>query len=229
MNDRWKASAKVAENNFLSKHPIRDKLARAKHLSTHITTDKRPQDAMATKLNSCEHFSDAAPRGIRARAPDKDKKEPNERRVQWLMDFDSQVWSDRTVVPGVSSVPSALVNPKAFRRKRAVVGGVSLGCSFGAKCSARFAGMRRLVETISLRWASETRVRAFADAPSQHKALTTVHAVMDDAVLRKIWDLIPCIVFHRVFVSGQCVFTHCMMSRCEITGTACRRWYDKPQ
>ncbi|KAH8615399.1 hypothetical protein ERJ75_000590900 [Trypanosoma vivax] len=116
------------------------------------------------------------------------------RRVQRFRDFDYQVWTDGSVVLDVSSGAGALVYPKEGRREKVVLGAGSLACSYRAECVAMEAGLKRLVEVIELSKTHRTRVVAFTDSLSLLMALNTGPAAVEDAILRRIWDLILRIV-----------------------------------
>ncbi|KAH8616049.1 hypothetical protein ERJ75_000517000 [Trypanosoma vivax] len=135
-------------------------------------------------------------------------------RVQRFSDFDYQVWTDGSVVLDVSSGAGALVYPKDGWREKVVLFAGSLACSYRAECVAMEAGLKRLVDVIELSKMHKTRVVAFTDLLSL-MALNTGPAVVEDAILRRIWDLILRIVRLRVSVNFQFVFSHCGVPRNE--------------
>ncbi|KAH8610599.1 putative RNase H [Trypanosoma vivax] len=151
------------------------------------------------------------------------------RRVQRFRDFDYQVWTDGSVVLDVSSGAGALVYPKEGRREKVVLGAGSLACSYRAECVAMEAGLKRLVEVIELSKTHRTRVVAFTDSLSLLMALNTGPAAVEDAILRRIWDLILRIVRLRVSVNFQFVFSHCGVPRNEAADKAAEQGNAKPQ
>ncbi|KAH8615623.1 hypothetical protein ERJ75_000566500 [Trypanosoma vivax] len=66
-------------------------------------------------------FNAATPGGLKADAPDKDKKVHTIGHVRRFREFDCQVWTDVSVVPDVSSGAGALVHPKEGRREKVVL------------------------------------------------------------------------------------------------------------
>ncbi|KAH8610628.1 hypothetical protein ERJ75_001081900 [Trypanosoma vivax] len=109
--------------------------------------------------------------------------------------------------------PERWYNPKEGRREKVVLGAGSLACSYRAECVAMEAGLKRLVEVIELSKTHRTRVVAFTDSLSLLMALNTGPAAVEDAILRRIWDLILRIVRLRVSVNFQFVFSHCGVPR----------------
>ncbi|KAG8340852.1 hypothetical protein TRVL_08318 [Trypanosoma vivax] len=69
--------------------------------------------------------------------------------------------------------------------------------------------LKRAVGAIGLRKTQRTRVAAFTDSLSLLMALSAGPAVVEDAVLRRIWDLILHLVQLRLSVNFQFVFSHC--------------------
>ncbi|KAH8616598.1 hypothetical protein ERJ75_000456800 [Trypanosoma vivax] len=67
------------------------------------------------------HFNITTHGGLKADAPEKNKKVHTMRRVQRFSDFDYQVWTDGSVVLDVSSWAGALVYPKEGRREKVVL------------------------------------------------------------------------------------------------------------
>ncbi|KAH8619132.1 hypothetical protein ERJ75_000214900 [Trypanosoma vivax] len=148
------------------------------------------------------------------------------RRVQRFREFDCQVWTDGSVVLDVSSGAGALVCPKDGRREKVVLGAGSLACIYRAECVAMGAGLKRLADVIGL---SKTRVVAFTDSLSLLMALNAGPTVVEDAILRRIWDLILHIVWLRVSVNFQFVFSRFGVPRNEAAGKAAEQGNVKPQ
>ncbi|CCD20417.1 hypothetical protein ERJ75_000232400 [Trypanosoma vivax] len=73
------------------------------------------------------------------------------------------------------------------------------------------------------------RVVAFADSLSLLMALNTGPAAVEDAILRRIWDLILHLVRLRVSVNFQFVFSHCGVPRSEAADKAAEQGNAKPQ
>ncbi|KAG8341734.1 hypothetical protein TRVL_07437 [Trypanosoma vivax] len=151
------------------------------------------------------------------------------RRVQRFSDFDYQVWTDRALLPDVSSGAGALVYPKDGRREKVVLGAGSLTCSYRAECAAIEAGLKRLVDAIELSKKHRTRVVAFTDSLSLLMVLNTGPAAVEDAILRRIWDLILRIVRLRVSVNFQFVLSRCGVPRNEAADKAAEQGNAKPQ
>ncbi|KAH8620090.1 hypothetical protein ERJ75_000101200 [Trypanosoma vivax] len=95
--------------------------------------------------------------------------------MQRFGDFGYQMWMDRFVLVGVSSVAGALVYPKEDRCANAVLGVRSLACSYRAECVVMQTGLKRPVDSIGL---SKTRVVAFTDSLSLLIALSTCPGVV---------------------------------------------------
>ncbi|KAG8338843.1 hypothetical protein TRVL_10329 [Trypanosoma vivax] len=91
------------------------------------------------------------------------------------------------------------------------------------------AGLKRLVDVIELSKTHRTRVVAFTDSLSLLMALNTGPAGVEDAILRRIWDLILHIVRLRVSVNFQFVFLHCGVPRNGEADTAAEQGNAKPQ
>ncbi|KAH8619411.1 hypothetical protein ERJ75_000168900 [Trypanosoma vivax] len=85
------------------------------------------------------------------------------------------------------------------------------------------AGLKRLVGAIELSKTRRTRVVAFTDSLSLLMALGAVPAVVEDAMLRRIWDLILGIVRLRMYVNFQSVFSHRGVPRNEAGDKAAER------
>ncbi|CCD13634.1 unnamed protein product [Trypanosoma congolense IL3000] len=151
------------------------------------------------------------------------------RRVVRFRDFDYQVWTDGSVVLDVSSGAGALVYPKEGRRERVVLGAGSLARSYRAECVAMEAWLKRLVDVIELNQTHRTRVVAFTDSLSLLMALSTGPAVVEDAILRRVWDLILQLVRLRVSVNFQFVFSHCGVPRNEAADKEAEQGNAKPQ
>ncbi|CCD15357.1 unnamed protein product [Trypanosoma congolense IL3000] len=145
------------------------------------------------------------------------------------IDFDYEVWTDRSVVLDVSSGAGALVYPKEGRREKVVLGAGSLACSYRVECVAMEAGLKRLVDVIELNQTHRTRVVALTDSLLLLVALSTGPAVVEDAILRRIWDLILRLVRLRVSVNFQFVFSHCGVPRNEAADKAAEQGNAKPQ
>ncbi|CCD11910.1 unnamed protein product [Trypanosoma congolense IL3000] len=175
------------------------------------------------------HFNTTTPGGLKADAPEKDKKMHTMRRVVQFRDFDYQVWTDGSVVLDVSSGAGALVYRKQGRREKVVPGAGSVACSYRAECVAMEAGLKRLVDVIELNQTLRTRVVAFTDSLSLRMALSTGPAVVEDAILRRIWDLILRLVRLRVSVNFQFVFSHGGVPRNEAADKAAEQGNAKPQ
>ncbi|KAG8346722.1 hypothetical protein TRVL_02445 [Trypanosoma vivax] len=151
------------------------------------------------------------------------------RRVQRFRDFDYQVWTDGSVVLDVSSGTGAVVHTKVGRREKVVLGAGSLACSYRAECVAMEARLKRLVDVMELSKTRRTRVVAFTDSVSLLMALSAETAVVEDAILRRIWDLILHIVRPRVYVNFQFVFSHCGVQRKEAEYKTVEQGNAKPQ
>ncbi|CCD13168.1 unnamed protein product, partial [Trypanosoma congolense IL3000] len=221
--------AKIAESIFPPEHPIHVRLAKVKHLYSTIDGMGKQHDATVLQLARRVHFNTTTPGGLKADAPEKDKKMHTMRRVVRFRDFDYQVWTDGSVVLDVSSGDGALVYPKEGRREKVVLGAGSLACSYRAECVAMEAGLKRLVDVIELNQTHRTRVVAFTDSLSLLMALSTGPAVVEDAILRRIWDLILRLVRLRVSVNFQFGFSHCGVPRNEAADKAAERGNAKPQ
>ncbi|CCD19529.1 hypothetical protein, conserved in T.vivax [Trypanosoma vivax Y486] len=205
--------AKVADSIFQPEHPIHVRLAKAQRLCSTIDSPEKRHDAKVLQWARRVHFNTTTPGGLKRDAPEKDKKVHTMRRVQRFRDFDYQVWTDGSVMLDVSSGAGALVHPKDGRREKVVLGAGSLACSYRAECVAMEAGLKRLVDVIELRKQHRTRVVTFTDSLSLLMALNTCPAVVEDAILRRIWDLILHIVRLRASVNFQFVFSHCGVPR----------------
>ncbi|CCD20778.1 reverse transcriptase (RNA-dependent DNA polymerase), partial [Trypanosoma vivax Y486] len=221
--------AKVADSIFPPEHPIHVRLAKVQKLYSIIDSPEKPHDATVLQWARRVHFNITTPGGLKADAPEKDKKVHSVRRVQRFRDFDYQVWTDGSVVLDVSSGAGALVYPKEGRREKVVLGAGSLACNYRAECVAMEAGLKRLVDVIELSKTHRTRVVAFTDSLSLLMALNTGPAAVEDAILRRIWDLILHIVRLRVSVNFQFVFSHCGVPRNEAADKAAEQGNAKPQ
>ncbi|KAH8619327.1 hypothetical protein ERJ75_000175100 [Trypanosoma vivax] len=142
------------------------------------------------------------------------------RPVRRCREFDCQVWTDGSVVLDVSSGAGALVYPKGGRREKVKLGAGSLARSYRAECVAMEAGLKRLVDVIELSKTNRTRVVAFTGSLSLLMALSAGLAVVLDAVLRRICDLILHIARLRVSVNFQFVLSHCGVPRNEAADKA---------
>ncbi|CCD18644.1 hypothetical protein, conserved in T. vivax, (fragment) [Trypanosoma vivax Y486] len=185
-----------------------------------IDSPKKPHDATVLQLASRVHFNSTTTGGLNADAPEKDKKVHAMRRVQRFRDFDYQVWTDGSVVLDVSSGAGALVNPKVGRREKVMLGAGSLVCNYRGECVAMEALLKRLAGVIGLGETHRTRVVAFTDSLSLLMALNAGPAAVEDAILRRIWDLILRVVRLRVSVNFQFVFSHCGVPRNEAADKA---------
>ncbi|KAG8340463.1 hypothetical protein TRVL_08707 [Trypanosoma vivax] len=226
LNAKGPAHTKVGDSIFPPEHPIHVRLARAQHLCSTIDSPEKPHDAKVLQLARRVHFNTTTPGGLKADAPEKHKKVHTMRRVRRFRDFDYQVWTDGSVVLDVSSGAGAPVYPKEVRREKVVLGAGSLACSYRAECVAMGAGLRRLVDVIEL---SKTRVVAFKGSLSLLTALNTGPTVVEDAILRRFWDLILRIVRLRVYVNFQFVFSHCGVPRNEAADKVAVEGNAKPQ
>ncbi|KAH8609673.1 putative RNase H [Trypanosoma vivax] len=189
---------------------------------------EKPHDATVLQWARRVHFDITTPGGLKADAPEKDKVH-NMRRVQRFRGFDYRVWTDGSVVLDVSSGAGAMVVPKDSRREKVVLGAESLACSYRAECVAMEAGLKRLVDVIELSKTRRTRVVAFTDSLSLLKALGAGPAAVEDAMPRRILDLILHIVRLRVSVNFQFVFSHCGVPRNEAADKAAEQGNAKPQ
>ncbi|KAH8617574.1 hypothetical protein ERJ75_000367800 [Trypanosoma vivax] len=101
--------AKVADSIFPPEHPIHVRLAKVQHLYSSIDSPEKPLDAKVLQWARRVHFNVTRPMGLKADAPQKDKKVHDMRRVKRFSDFDYHVWTDGSVVLDVSSSAGALV------------------------------------------------------------------------------------------------------------------------
>ncbi|KAG8343663.1 hypothetical protein TRVL_05515 [Trypanosoma vivax] len=221
--------AKVADSIFPPEHPIQVRLATVQHLYSIIDSPEKPHDAKVLQWVRRVHFNITTPCGLKADAPEKDKKVHTMRRVQRFSDFDYQVWTDGSVVLDVSLGAGALVCPKEDLREKVVLGAGSLACSYRAECVAMSVGLKRLVDVIVLSKTRKARVVAFTDSLSLLMALNTGPAAVEDAILRRIWDLILHIVRLCVSINFQFVFSHCGVPRNEAADKAAEQGNAKPQ
>ncbi|KAH8605646.1 hypothetical protein ERJ75_001605500 [Trypanosoma vivax] len=221
--------AKVADNIFPPERPIHVRLAKAQYFYSTIEGLEKPHDATVLQWARRVHFNITTPGGLKADAPEKGEKMHTMRRVQRFSDFDYQVWTAGSVVLDVSSGAGALGYPKEGRREKVVVGAGSLACSYRAECVAMEAVLTRLVDVIGLSKPHRTRVVAFTDSLSLLMALNAGPAAVEDAIPRRIWDLLVRIVQLRVPVSFKFVFSHCGVPRSEASGTAAEQGNAKPQ
>ncbi|KAH8610438.1 hypothetical protein ERJ75_001101300 [Trypanosoma vivax] len=201
--------AKVADSIFPPEHPIHVRLAKVQHLYSIIDSPEKPHGQTVLQWARRVHFNITTPGGLKADAPEKDKKVNTMRRVQRFSEFDYQVWTDGSVVLDFSSGAGALVCPKEGQREKVVLGAGSLACTYLAECVAMEAGLKRVVDAMELSKTNRTRVVAFTDSLSLLMALNTRPAAVEDAILRRIWDLILHIARLRVSVNFQLVFSHC--------------------
>ncbi|KAH8612619.1 hypothetical protein ERJ75_000881400 [Trypanosoma vivax] len=137
--------AKVPDSIFPPEHPIHVRRAKVHQLYSIIDRPEKPHDATVLQWARRIHFNIATPGGLKADAPEKDKKVHTMRGVRRFRDFDYQVWADGAVVLDVLSGAGALVYPKVGRREKVVLGAGSLACSYRAECVAMEAGLKRLV------------------------------------------------------------------------------------
>ncbi|CCD19305.1 hypothetical protein ERJ75_000432400 [Trypanosoma vivax] len=142
--------AKVADSIFPPEHSIHVRLAKVQRLYSIIDSPEKSHDAKVLQWTRRVRFNTTTPCGLKADAPEKDKKVHTMRRVQRFSDFDYQVWTDGSVVPDVSSVAGAVVYPKDGRREKVVLGAVSLACRYRAECVAMEAVLKRLADAIGL-------------------------------------------------------------------------------
>ncbi|CCD13450.1 unnamed protein product [Trypanosoma congolense IL3000] len=188
----------------------------------------KQHDATVLQLARRVHFNTTTPGGLKADAPEKDKKMHTMRRVARFRDFDYQVWTDGSVVLDVSSGAGALVFPKEGRREKVVLGAGSVAFSYWAKCVAMEAGLKRLVDVIELSKTHRTRAVALTNSLLLRMALSTGPAVVEDAILRRIWELMR-LVRIRVSVNFQFVFSHCGVPRNEAADKTAKQGNTKPQ
>ncbi|KAG8339596.1 hypothetical protein TRVL_09575 [Trypanosoma vivax] len=113
--------AKVADSIFPPERQIHVRLAKVQHLYSTIEGLEKPHDATVLQLVRRIRFNTTAPGGLKADAPEKDKKAHTMRRVRRFRDFGYQVWTDGSVVLDVSSGAGALVYPKVGRREKVVL------------------------------------------------------------------------------------------------------------
>ncbi|CCD19837.1 hypothetical protein, conserved, partial [Trypanosoma vivax Y486] len=212
--------AKVEDSIFPPEHPIYIRLSKVQHLYSTIDRHEKARDAKVLQWPRRVHFNITTPGGLKADEPEKDKKVHTMRRVRRFSDFDYQVWADGFVVPDVSSGAGALVYPKDGQREKVVQGAGSLACSYRAECVWMKAGMTRLVGAIELSKTHRTRVVAFTYSMSLPMALSAGPAGVEDAILRRMWDLIPHILRPRVSANFQFVFSHCGVPRNEAADKA---------
>ncbi|KAG8340266.1 hypothetical protein TRVL_08906 [Trypanosoma vivax] len=151
------------------------------------------------------------------------------RRVRRFSDFGYQVWTDGSVVLDVLSGAGALAYPKDGRREKVVLGAGSLACSYRAECVAMEAGLNRLVDVIGLSKTHRTRVAAFKVSLSLPMALGAGPEAVEDAIMKRIWDLILGIVRLRLSVNFQFVFLHFGVPRNEAADKAAEQGNAKPQ
>ncbi|CCD21512.1 hypothetical protein, conserved in T. vivax, partial [Trypanosoma vivax Y486] len=95
--------AQVAESIFPPEQPIHVRLEKVQNLCSTIDSPEKPHDATVLQWARRVHFNITTPAGLKADAPEKDKKVHTMRRVQRFSDFDYQVWTDGSVVADVSS------------------------------------------------------------------------------------------------------------------------------
>ncbi|CCD18584.1 putative Reverse transcriptase (RNA dependent DNA polymerase) RNase H [Trypanosoma vivax] len=221
--------AQVAESIFPPEQPIHVRLEKVQNLCSTIDNPEKTHDAKVLQWARRVHFNITTPAGLKADAPEKDKKVHTMLRVQGFRGFDYQVWTDGSVVADVSSGAGALVCPKDGRREKVVLGAGSLACSYRAECVAMEAGLKRLVNAIALSKTHRTRVVAFTDSLSLLMALNTGPAAVEDAILRRIWDLILHIVRLRVSFNFQFVFSHCGVPRNEAADEGAEQGNAGPQ
>ncbi|KAH8616321.1 hypothetical protein ERJ75_000497900 [Trypanosoma vivax] len=221
--------AKVADSIFPPEHPIHVRLAKAQRMRTIIDGREKQHDAKVLQWARRVHFNTTTHGELKADAPEKDKKVHTMRRGQRFRDFDYQVWTHGSVVPDVSSGAGAPVCTKDGRGEKVVLGAGSLACSYRAECVAMEAGLKRLVDVIVLSKTHRTRVVAFTDSLSLLMALNTGPAVVEDAILKGIWNLILRIVRVRVSVNFQFVFSHCGVPRSDAADKAAEQGNAKPQ
>ncbi|KAH8604939.1 putative Reverse transcriptase (RNA dependent DNA polymerase) [Trypanosoma vivax] len=223
------AHAKVADSIFLPEHPIHVRLAKAKHLHSIVGSPEKPHDAKVLQWARRVYLNTTTLGGLKADGPEKDKKMHTMRRVQRFREFDYQVWTDGSVVPDVSSGDGALVHPKEGRREKVVLGAGSLACSYRAECVAMEKGLKRLADAIELSKTHRTWAVAFTDSLSLLMALSAGPEAVEDAMLKRIWDIILHIVRLQVSVNFQFVFSHCGAPRNEAADKAVEQGNAKPQ
>ncbi|KAH8608339.1 hypothetical protein ERJ75_001339000 [Trypanosoma vivax] len=151
------------------------------------------------------------------------------RRVQRFREFDYQVWADGFVVLDVSSGAGALVCPKDGRREKVLLGAGSLARSHRTECVAMEAGLKRLADAIELSKTHRTRAVTLEDLVLLLMALDAGPEAVEDAMLRRIWDIILRILRPRVSVNFQFVFSHCGVPRNQAADKAAEQGNAKPQ
>ncbi|CCD19515.1 reverse transcriptase (RNA-dependent DNA polymerase), partial [Trypanosoma vivax Y486] len=221
--------AKVADSIFPPEPPIHVRLAKVQRLYSTIDIPEKPHEATALQWARCVHFNATMPGALKAGAPEKDKKMHTMRPVQRFSDFDYQVWTDGSVVLDVSSGAGALAYPKEGRREKVMLGTGSLARSYRAECVEMEAGLKSLMDVIELSKTHRKRVVAFKDSLSLLMMVSTGPAGVEDAILRRIWDLILHIVWLCVSVNFQFVFSHCGVPRNEAADKATEQGNAKPQ
>ncbi|KAH8617459.1 putative Reverse transcriptase (RNA dependent DNA polymerase) [Trypanosoma vivax] len=115
---RGPVHAKVAGSIFLPNRPIHVRLGKLQHLYSTIDSPEKTHDATVLQWARRVHFNITTPWGLKADAPEKDKKVNTMWVVQRFRDFDYQVWTDGSVVLDVSAGAEALVYPKEVRVRR---------------------------------------------------------------------------------------------------------------
>ncbi|CCD19321.1 reverse transcriptase (RNA-dependent DNA polymerase) [Trypanosoma vivax Y486] len=219
----------VADSIFPPEHPIHVRLAKVQRLYSIDDGPEKPHDARVLEWARRVHFNTTTPGVLKADAPEKDKKVHTMLRAQRFSEFDYQLWADGSVVLDVSSGAGALVHPKDGRREKVVLGAGSLACSDRAECVAMEAGLKRLADVVGLSKTCRTQVVAFTNSLSLLMALNAGPAAVEDAVLRRIWDLILRIVRLRASVNFQFVFSHTGAPRNEAAGKAAEQGNARPQ
>ncbi|KAG8339787.1 hypothetical protein ERJ75_000516400 [Trypanosoma vivax] len=91
------------------------------------------------------------------------------------------------------------------------------------------AGLKRLVDVIELSKTHRTRVVAFTDSLSLLMPSNAGPAEVEDAILRRIWDLTLHIVRLPVSFNFQFVFLHCGVPRNKAADKAAEQGNEKPK
>ncbi|SCU67581.1 uncharacterized protein TEOVI_000564500 [Trypanosoma equiperdum] len=141
---------------------------------------------MVSRLAGRVHFNTTEPCGLKADAPEKDKKVHTMRQVQRFKDYDYQVRKDGSVVLDVSSGEGALAYTKEGRREKVVLGAGSPACSYRAECVSMEAKLKRLPDFMELSKTHRTRVVVFTDSLSLLMVLSTGPAVVGNSIMRRI-------------------------------------------
>ncbi|SCU70140.1 RNase H, putative [Trypanosoma equiperdum] len=222
--------AQLFDSIFQLEHLAHVRLAMVQLLYSTIDCPEKTHDVTVMWLARRFHFNTNEPGGLKADELEKDKKVHTMRRVQLFKDYDYQVWTDGSVVLDVSSGAGALAYTKEGKREKVVLGAGSLVCSDRAECVSMDAGLKMLADVIELSKMHRTRVVVvFTDSLSLLMALSTGPTVVEDAILRRIWNLILSIVRLRVSANFQFMFLHFEVPRNEAAEKEAEQGSAKPQ